>query len=127
MNTETAIEIGKTFLIEKFHCMNEAPGWGHKPNSYCSVPNPVMNDFITFQEICENDFGGDLDECLDVFFRRTVLTLSWFSDWMYFNYLNGFTNGVDDLYFVELTFYDYMNKCSVDDLKQILGLEVMLK
>jgi hypothetical protein len=125
MNAQTAIAIGNTFLIEVFQRMNNAPGWGYKPNSYCSALNPIMDDEYTFQEICENNFDGDLDECLDVFFKRTIITIMWFSDWIFEKgYFDDFEDHLNDLAFVSYTFDNYINQCSIDDLKEILGLNI---
>jgi len=127
MNTETAIAIGQTFIIEKFRRMNEAPGWGYKPNTYSSTMNPIMDDEYTFQEICDRDFHGDLDDCLDVFFKRTIITIMWFSDWIFENgYFDEFEDHLNDLAFVSYTFNNYFNQCSIDDLKEILGLNIHL-
>jgi len=121
MNIEKAIKIGKTFLIETFHRMNESPGWAFEVKEY-------INDDYTFQEICENEFDGDLDECLNVFFRKTMINFTWFSQWQVeIGFFENYSNPVKDLAFVCYTFDKYMKECSVDDLKEILGLDIMLK
>ena len=66
---------------------------------------------LTFQEICNEQFGGDLDEALDKFFRNELETWYWFSD--YFETL--------DLV-LDYEFDIYLEKLYIEDLKDILGL-----
>lgn len=121
-STDQALQLGQKFIIEKFNRMNEAPHWGFKPNLYSSLPNPLMNDNYTFQEICHNEYNGILDDCLDVFFRNTINEHPlWFSDWVF---RNGYFLDLDDLDFIIKTFYKYFNECSVNELKDLLNLEL---
>jgi hypothetical protein len=80
------------------------PYWG------CFEEQMRMNK-LTFQEICDEQFDGDLDEALDKFFRNHLETWYWFSD--YFETL--------DLVF-DYEFDIYLEKLSIEDLKDILGL-----
>jgi len=129
MNIETANEIGKTFLIDIFQRMNERRDWGNIFEDY-------VDDEYTFQEILYKDFDGNMDNCLELFFKRTV-NARLFSEWIfqkgYFHefdengYCINFEEHHNDYVFVCNEFDKYINECSVDDLKQILGLEVMIK
>ena len=75
---------------------------------------------LTFQEICQEQFEGDLDEALDKYFRNELETWYWFSD--FFETSEGILNMDDD------EFDTYLEKLSVEDLKDILGLnEYFLK
>ena len=121
MNAETAIAIGKIFLVEVFQRMNEAPGWAFELKEY-------INDDYTFQEICENVFDGDLDECLNIFFRKIMTNFTWFSQWQVEKeYFQEYSSPIKDLSFVSYTFNNYMKETSVEDLKEVLGLDIMLK
>jgi hypothetical protein len=68
---------------------------------------------LTFQEICNEQFEGDLDEALDKYFRNELETWYWFSDF--------FETGEDHLGFDD-DFDTYLEKLSIEDLKDILGL-----
>jgi hypothetical protein len=68
---------------------------------------------LTFQEICEEQFGGDLDEALDKYFRNELETWYWFSDFFETN---------EDLLNIDDDFDNYLENLTVDDLKDILGL-----
>jgi hypothetical protein len=73
-------------------------------------------------------FDGNLEDCLDLFFRKTMNNIRWFGGWLYDNgYYTNFDNPHDDYTFVCNTFYTYIHECSVDDLKEVLGLDFMLK
>ena len=65
---------------------------------------------LTFQEICNEQFEGDLDEALDKYFRNELETWYWFSDFFELNMV------FDD------EFDTYLEKLSIEDLKDILGL-----
>lgn len=90
-------------------------------NTYEKMSHPHWGVFeeqtrvnrFTFQEICEEQFGGDLDEALDKYFRNQLETWYWFSDFfeIYEENMN-----VDDEFDI------YLEKLTVDDLKDILGL-----
>jgi len=73
---------------------------------------------LTFQEICNEQFEGNLDEALDKYFRNELETWYWVSDF-FETYL--------DLR-LDHDFDIYLEKLSIDDLKDILGLtEYFLK
>lgn len=75
---------------------------------------------LTFQEICIQQFEGDLDEALDKYFRNELETWYWFSDFFEIN--------EDILNIDDEEFDTYLEKLSVEDLKDILGLnEYFLK
>jgi hypothetical protein len=90
-------------------------------NTYEKMSHPYWGVFeeqtrinrLTFQEICEEQFGGDLDEALDKYFRNELETWYWFSDFfeIYEENMN-----VDDEFDI------YLDNLTVDDLKDILGL-----
>ena len=60
MNTEIAMSIIFTFLVEIYNRMNEGPCWAPDPEDY-------YKDEYTFQEILVYDFDGNLEDCLDLF------------------------------------------------------------
>ena len=70
---------------------------------------------LTFQEICNEQFEGNLDEALDKYFRNELGTWFWFSDFFetYEEYLDLVLDDEFDI---------YLEKLSIDDLKDILGL-----
>jgi len=121
MNATTAIELANRFLVINFERMNQGSGWAYDCREY-------INDDYSFQEICDRDFDGDMDRCLDIFFRRTMLTQLWFSDWQFDNgHFAGYQNPLDDLGYVTEIFNYYINECSIEELKEILGLNIILK
>jgi len=67
---------------------------------------------LTFQEICNEQFEGELDEALDKYFRNELETWYWFSD--FFETCEEFVPDDD--------FDIYLEKLSIEDLKDILGL-----
>lgn len=90
-------------------------------NTYEKMSHPHWGVFeeqtrvnrLTFQEICEEQFGGDLDEALDKYFRNELETWYWFSDFFETN---------EDLLNIDDDFDNYLENLTVDDLKDILGL-----
>ena len=68
---------------------------------------------LTFQEICQEQFEGDLDEALDKYFRNELETWYWFSD---------FFETTGDDFALDDDFDTYLENLSIDDLKDILGL-----
>ena len=93
------------FIRDTYEKMNY-PYWG------CFEEQMRMNK-LTFQEICDEQFGGDLDEALDKYFRNELETWYWFSD--FFETCEKNMN-VDDEFDI------YLEKLSIEDLKDILGL-----
>jgi hypothetical protein len=97
------MEYFDNFIRDTYQKMSY-PYWG------CFEEQMRMNK-LTFQEICDEQFDGDLDEALDKFFRNHLETWYWFSD--YFE-----TCDVD----IDDEFDIYLEKLSIEDLKDILGL-----
>ena len=61
-----ALSIAKTFMAWTFKKMNEkASYWGFDCNHF-------HNDAKTFQDICDEYYNGDVDECVDKFFRNIM-------------------------------------------------------
>jgi hypothetical protein len=87
-------------------------------NTYEKMSHPYWGVFeeqmrvnnLTFQEICEQQFEGDLSEALDKYFRNELETWYWFSD---------FFETIDN---VDDEFDMYLENLTADDLKDILGL-----
>jgi len=90
-------------------------------NSYEKMSHPHWGvfeeqtriNYLTFQEICEQQYEGDLDEALDKYFRNELETWYWFSD---------FFETSEENMIVDDEFDIYLEKLSVEDLKDILGL-----
>jgi hypothetical protein len=90
-------------------------------NSYEKMSHPHWGvfeeqtriNYLTFQEICEQQYEGDLDEALDKYFRNELETWYWFSD---------FFETREENMIVDDEFDIYLEKLSVEDLKDILGL-----
>jgi hypothetical protein len=90
-------------------------------NSYEKMSHPHWGvfeeqtriNYLTFQEICEQQYEGDLDEALDKYFRNELETWYWFSD---------FFETREENMIVDDEFEIYLEKLSVEDLKDILGL-----
>jgi hypothetical protein len=90
-------------------------------NSYEKMSHPHWGvfeeqtriNYLTFQEICEQQYEGDLDEALDKYFRNELETWYWFSD---------FFETHEENMIVDDEFDIYLEKLSVEDLKDILGL-----
>jgi hypothetical protein len=70
-------------------------------------------NYLTFQEICVQQYEGDLDEALDKYFRNELETWYWFSD---------FFETCEENMNLDDEFDIYLEKLSVEDLKDILGL-----
>ena len=90
-------------------------------NSYEKMSHPHWGvfeeqtriNYLTFQEICQQQYEGDLDEALDKYFRNELETWYWFSD---------FFETCEENMNVDDEFDIYLEKLSVEDLKDILGL-----
>jgi hypothetical protein len=103
MNREQ--EVFENFIRHAFEQMSH-PNWGF-------IEEQTLINKKTFQEICEEEYGGDLDETLDKFFRNELDMWFWFSE------INEIENMNMDF---DYDFDNYLNQLSVDDLKDILGL-----
>jgi hypothetical protein len=101
MNTNQ--EVFENFIRHAFEQMS-CPNWGF-------IEEQTLINKKTFQEICEEEYGGDLDETLDKFFRNELDMWFWFSE-------ISESENMD----IDYEFDDYINQLSVDDLKYILGL-----
>jgi hypothetical protein len=108
MNYENTIF--DNFIRDAFEQM-KTPNWGF-------IEEQTTINKKTFQEICDEEYDGDLDDALDKFFRNELDMWFWFSE---INELECIFNDI------ELNFDNYLNQLSVDDLKNILGLNYSLK
>jgi len=119
MNTEQVIAYAQIFLGILFENMNEGIDWDIYDETY---------DNITFHEICNQQFDGNVDLCVDMFFRRTAAQKDYlFHHWLsFYNYIPEYEDNVRDNFLLD-TFYQYIKNCSLDELKEILGLNFMLK
>ena len=121
MNATIALSIAKTFLVLTFKRMNDGPQWGYDCRH-------ITDDSRSFQDICEQDYNNDLDECLDNYFRNTINNKNWFKCWLYeMGFTMAFQNPIDDVNYVCDTLHKYLNKCSINDLREVLDLNDYLK
>ena len=103
-------EIFDNFIRNVFEEMCH-PNWGF-------IEEQSIINKKTFQEICREQYDNDLDEALDKFFRNELDMWFWFSE----------INETEDVDIdIEYNFDNYINKLSIDDLKNILGLNYSLK
>jgi len=93
------------FIRQSFESMSE-PNWG-------AFEEQQFVNKKTFQEICEEEYEGDLDEALDKFFRNELDMLFWLSEFYELE-----NNDVE----LDNNFEIYVNSLSVEDFKNILGL-----
>ena len=107
MNNETILF--DNFIRFAFEEMKK-PNWGFM-EEHC------LRNQKTFQEICNEKYNGDLDEALDKFFRNELDMWFWFSE------MNETGMDLD----IEYNFDNYLNRLSIDDLKNILELDYCLK
>jgi len=108
MNTENTIF--DNFIRDAFEQMKK-PNWGF-------IEEQSITNKKTFQEICDEEYDGDLDDALDKFFRNELDMWFWFSE----------INELECIFTdIELNFDNYLNQLSVEDLKNILGLNYSLK
>ena len=106
MNQEQ--EVYDNFIRYAFEQMSHR-NWGY-------VEEQHAINYKTFQEICEEQYEGDLDEALDKFFRNELDMWFWFSE----------VNESEEMD-IEYNFDNYVNRLSIEDLKNILGLNISLK
>jgi len=104
----TQQEVFDNFIRYAFEEMSH-PNWGF-------IEEQTTINKKTFQEVCREQYDDDLDEALDKFFRNELDMWYWFSE------VNETENND-----IEYEFDDYINKLSIDDLKNILGLNYSLK
>jgi hypothetical protein len=75
MNAEIAKTIIYTYLNENYNRMNEGPLWAPDCEDY-------VKDEYSFQQILVYDFDGNLEDCLDLFFRKSMTNTRWFGNWL---------------------------------------------
>ena len=117
-----ALSIAKTFMAWTFKKMNEkASYWGFDCNHF-------HNDAKTFQDICDEYYNGDVDECVDKFFRNIMNDKNWCTTWLYeMGFTMAFENPIDDVKYICNTLSKYLNECSLNDLREVLDLNNFLK
>ena len=119
MNATIALSIAKTFIVWTFKEINNGPCWG--------VGRSYLIDNRTFQDICDQDYNSDLDECLDKFFIK-IINKNWCKYWLYeLGFAMAFQNPIDDIKYVCDTLSQYLDECSLDDLRELLDLNNYLK
>jgi hypothetical protein len=120
MNSTIALSIAKTFLVWNFKRMNNIADWW--------VDYRDIFDKRSFQDICNQDYNGDLDKCLDNFFRKTMNNTNWVQWWLYeMGFTMVFQDPIDDVKYVCDTLHKYLNECSLNDLREALDLNDYLK
>jgi len=117
MNHEIALSIVKKFLVVMFEKMNKAPFWACECKCY-------INDDNTFQEICKQDFEDDIDKCIDIFFRKIIKIMNNYTAWVY---EMGYEGDLQEIILIYQTLDRYINECSLEELKDVLGLNYELK